>query len=200
VGAGTGVFARAWPSWTPAVVLAIEPSGAMIQAGRQADPRVRFVRGVAETLPVRNGSTNVVWISTALHHFGDIHQAVGEAGRVLDPAGRVFVRTYAAGRTEVTWADEFPGRTKWQARFHTEQELVALFNAQRLDLIDVCDVPEWNETYPDSAQWADRMRHADSMLTALSDEEIEAGLDALRSQPSKIGRMELTLFVFGHPT
>ena len=43
--------------------------------------------------------------------------------------------------------------------------------------INVCDVPEWNETYAESAQWAARMRHADSMLTALSDEEIEAGLE-----------------------
>ena len=44
------------------------------------------------------------------------------------------------------------------------------------------------------------MRHADSMLTALSDEEIDAGLDALRSQPSKVARIELTLFVFGRAT
>jgi SAM-dependent methyltransferase len=154
---------------------------------------------VAEALPVRDRTADVVWVSTALHHFGDIHRALGEVGRVLYPAGRVLVRTYAPGRTEVTWVDEFPGRAKWQVRFHSEQELVALFDAHGFDLIDVRDVLEWTETYADSARWAARMRHADSMLTALTDEEIDAGLDALRSQPSRVSRMELTLFVFGRP-
>jgi hypothetical protein len=87
----------------------------------------------------------------------------------------------------------------WQARFHPEQELLALFHAHGFDLVDVRDVLEWTETYADSARWAARMRHADSMLTALTDEEFDAGLDVLRSQPSKVGRMELTLFVFGRP-
>lgn len=199
LGAGTGIFARAWSGWTRAAVVAVEPSAAMVLAGTQADPGVRFVRGVAEALPVRDRTADVVWVSTALHHFGDIHRALGEVGRVLYPAGRVLVRTYAPGRTEVTWVDEFPGRAKWQVRFHSEQELVALFDAHGFDLIDVRDVLEWTETYADSARWAARMRHADSMLTALTDEEIDAGLDALRSQPSRVSRMELTLFVFGRP-
>jgi SAM-dependent methyltransferase len=199
VGAGTGIFARAWPSWTRASVVAVEPSAAMVLAGTQADPGVRFIRGVAETLPVRDGTADVVWVSTALHHFGDTHRAVGEMDRVLHPAGRVFVRTYAPGRTEMTWADEFPGRARWQARFHSEEVLVALFDVHGFDLVEVREVLEWSETYADSARWVARMRHADSMLTALTDEDIAAGLDVLRSQPSKIGRMELTLFVFERP-
>jgi SAM-dependent methyltransferase len=154
---------------------------------------------VAEALPLRDGSVDVVWISTALHHFGDIHQAVAEVHRVLSPTGRVFVRTYASGRTEVTWADEFPGRAKWQARFHSERELRALFETHGFDLVHVQDVLEWTETYADSARWVACMRHADSILTALSDGEIDAGLDVLRSHPSRVGRIELTLFVFGRP-
>lgn len=197
LGAGTGIFARAWPAWTRAAVVAVEPSAAMVLAGSRADPGVRFVRGVAEALPFRDGTADVVWISTALHHFGDIHRAVGEVRRVLSPAGRVLVRTYAPGRTEITWVDEFPGRAKWRARFHSEQELRARFAAHGFDLVDARDVLEWTETYAESARWAARMRHADSMLTALTDDEFEVGLDVLRSQPSKLGRVELTLFVFG---
>jgi SAM-dependent methyltransferase len=199
LGAGTGIFARAWPGWTRAAVVAVEPSAAMVLAGTRADPGTRFVRAVAEALPLRDGTVDVVWISTALHHFGDIPRAVAEVHRVLSPSGRVFVRTYASGRTEVTWADEFPGRAKWQARFHSERELGALFGTHGFDLVDVQDVLEWTETYADSARWVARMRHADSILTALSDEEIDAGLDVLRSRPSKVGRIELTLFVFGRP-
>ncbi len=109
-------------------------------------------------------------------HFGDVHRALSEVGRVLDPAGRVLVRTYAPGRTEITWVGEFPGRAMWQARFHSEHELIALFDAHRLYLVDVRDVLERTETYADSARWVSRMRHADSMLTALTDEEIATGL------------------------
>ena len=196
VGAGTGIFAGAWPRWTPTVVLALEPSAEMIRAGHVVDPAVTFVRGLAEALPVSDGCAGVVWVSTALHHFGDVHQAVDEIGRVLNRAGRVLVRTYAPGRTEVTWADEFPGRSKWQARFHRAEELIALFYGHGFDVVDVREVLEGMETYAQSAQWAARMRHADSMLTALNDDEIAAGLDILIARSSKVGRLELTLFVF----
>lgn len=197
VGAGTGIFARAWPAWAPAAVAAVEPSAAMVLAGMQADPGIRYLRAVAEALPVRDGTADVVWISAALHHFGDVHRAIDELGRVLQPAGRVLVRTYVPGRTEMTWVDEFPGRARWQARFHSEEDLVALFGGHGFHLVDVRDVLEWTETYAESARWVARMRHADSILTALTDEEIGAGLDVLRSQPSRLGRMEVTLFVFG---
>jgi hypothetical protein len=40
------------------------------------------------------------------------------------------------------------------------------------------------------------MRHADSMLTALTDEEVAQGVDKLRSTPTRMGRLELSLFVF----
>lgn len=196
VGAGTGIFARAWAGWMPAQVAAVEPSAAMIGAGRREEPGTRFVQAVAETLPLRDACADAVWISTALHHVADTNRAVDEIGRVLKPSGRVLVRTYVPGRTEITWVQEFPGRSKWEARFHSADELVALFAAHGLRLVEACDVLEATETYDASAAWISRMRNADSLLTALSDGEVAAGLDALRSRPTKVGRLELSLFVF----
>jgi SAM-dependent methyltransferase len=147
-------------------------------------------------LPLRDACADVVWVSTALHHFADVHRAVHEFARVLGPGGRVLVRTYAPGRTEITWLDEFPGRAKWEARCHTEQQLVETFRPHGFDLTDTRDVLEWTETYADSADWVERMRDADSMLTALTDEEIADGLRNLRSTPTRLVRLELTLFVF----
>lgn len=74
---------------------------------------------------------------------------------------------------------------------------MALFANRGFVLSDATDVLEWSETYADSARWVEQMRWADSMLTALSDEEVAAGLEALRSKPGKMGRLELTLLVFG---
>jgi SAM-dependent methyltransferase len=196
VGAGTGIFAEAWPHWVPVSVIAVEPAMAMVRAANRSDPAVTFIRAVAEDLPFSDGGVDVVWASTSLHHFADGNRAVGEFARVLRPGGRVLVRTYVPGRTEVSFAKEFPGRSKWERRFHDEDQLVALFGACDFDLVDVKDVLEWTETYAASADWVSMMRHADSMLTALSDEEIARGLDVLRAQPNRIGRLELTLLIF----
>ncbi len=53
LGAGTGIFAREWPSWVSAEVVAVEPSAAMVLAGNHADPGVRFIRGDSEPTPSR---------------------------------------------------------------------------------------------------------------------------------------------------
>ncbi len=196
MGAGTGIFAAAWPQWTAATVVAVEPSAAMVGAGSVDDPGVCFVLGTAEALPVRDNCAEVVWVSTALHHFADVHLAVREFARVVGRGGRVLVRTYAPGRTEISWLDELPGRAKWEARCHTEQQLTEIFSPKGFDLVDAREVLEGTESYARSAEWVERMRHADSFLTALGDEEIAEGLNNLRATPTKMARVEVTLFVF----
>ena len=196
LGAGTGLFASVWHRWTTATVVAVEPSAAMTRVGRRAAPSVNFVRGTAERLPLRDSLADIVWMSTSLHHFADMSQAAAETARVLDHGGRALVRTYAPGRTRVTWLDEFPGRARWESRFPTEEQLRSIFRPEDFTLADVQDVVEWTETYDTYAVWVASMKQANSMLTALTDEEIAEGLAALRSTPTKIGHTELTLFVF----
>jgi SAM-dependent methyltransferase len=196
IGAGTGIFAAVWPLWADASVVAVEPVAAMIAAGRAAYPTVPFVRGVAEALPLGDQGTDVVWVSAALHHFGDLDGAVNECRRVLRRGGRVLLRTYVPGRTRVDWAMEFPSRAAWEARFQTEDDLVALFGRHGFGLTEIAEVFEWSETFGQSAAWAEAMRDVDSVLTALSDDEVARGLDALRSRPDELGRLEITLAVF----
>ena len=172
----------------------------MERAATGADPAVAFVRAVAEDLPLGDRCVDVVWVSTALHHFADADGAVAEFFRVLRGGGRVLVRTYVPGRTKVSFAEEFPGRSKGLRRFHDEHQLVAMFAGRGFRLVDVTEVLEWTESYAASADWVSMMRHADSMLTALSDDEIATGLDVLRSDPDRIGRLELTLLVFERPS
>ncbi len=196
VGAGTGVFADAWSSWSETFVIGVEPAAAMASIGQLAAADASFVSGVAEQLPVRDDTVDVVWVSTALHHFIDAGRAVGEFARVLRHGGRVLVRTYVSGRTEMTYLSAFPNRSKWESRFHTEAQLRALFTEHGLRVVEVLDVLEWTETYAQSAEWASTMRHADSTFTALSDDEMAVGLATLRSTPDVTGRIGLTLLVF----
>lgn len=201
VGAGTGIFAAAWPRWTAATVVAVEPSSAMMRTGRAAHPAVGYVRGVAEALPLPDGCADVVWVSTALHHFADVDRAIAELGRVLGRAGRLLVRTYLPGRTEFVWARAFStsARAKWEGRVHRQHQLASMFGAAGFVLTAVDDVVEQNETYGDAADWIERMRHADSLLTALTDDEVAEAVARLRSAPATIGRSELTLLVFTRP-
>ena len=196
VGAGTGVFARAWPGWATAHVIAIEPSAAMIGVGTRVARSFEYVMGSAEALPLADGSVDLAWVSTAIHHFADVHRAIEELHRVLRPGGRILVRTYAPDRSDITWAREFPGGEKWEPRFPRSGGLVAWFAQHDLPVIAVRDILEGTETYAASAAWASRMRDADSMLTALTEEEMAEGLARLRADPDRLGRLELTLLVF----
>lgn len=196
VGAGTGIFAAAWPHWYDVQVVAVEPTQGMADAAAEAGVPVTFVRGVAEDLPFHDHHLDVVWVSAAFHHFVDTRRAVAEFARVLRPGGRVFLRTYLPGRTEVSYADKFPGRAKWIGRFHTEAELRDLFCVGGFEVVDVTDVLEWEETFAASADWVEMMRDADSMLTALSDEDIRTGIEALHREPDRIGRLETSLVTF----
>ncbi len=90
------------------------------------------------------------------------------------------------------------GRAKWVGRFHTERELRHLFDHGGFDVVDIVEVLGWKETYSASADWVAMMRHADSMFTALTDDEIAAGLEILRSQPDRMGKLEVTLLTFEH--
>jgi SAM-dependent methyltransferase len=196
VGAGTGIFAAAWPNWTRADVVAVEPSQGMIGSGQ---PGLRYVRAVAEHLPLATASVDVAWISTALHHFTDQRRAVAECVRVLRPDGCVMVRTYLPGRTEITWLEAFPWAPKALARCPGLDRLIELFAPHGLVVSEVAEVLEGVWTFAESADWVERMRHADSILTALSDEEIADGLRTLRTEPTRRARTELSLIVFSRP-
>jgi hypothetical protein len=139
---------------------------------------------------------DLAWISTALRHFSDVDRAFDELNRVFRAEGRVLVGAYAPDRTKVTWAEEFPGRVKWQRRFLDSASFVSLLSNMVFRDAGSSEVLEWTESCETSPQWVEPMRDADSMLTALTNIEIEQGPATLRADPAREGRMELSLFVF----
>lgn len=58
------------------------------------------------------------------------------------------------------------------------------------------EVVEGTETFGRSAAWIADMRDVDSMFTALEEAEVDEGLARLRSEPDRLGRVELSLLVF----
>lgn len=195
LGAGTGAFSGALRGWGASQVIAVEPSTPM-QAEATPMSGVHRVTARAEAIPLRGSIADAIWISTAFHHFEDPRRAVAECRRVLKERGKVLIRGFVPGHTELAWLTLFPGWEKAVARFQSLETLHELFLEASFRLVHDDRVEEGTQTYANRAAFSEIMRDADSILTALSDAEVDAGITALRSQPNEIEHLALTLLVF----
>ncbi|MET0895940.1 MAG: hypothetical protein ABWY80_08825, partial [Acidimicrobiia bacterium] len=100
------------------------------------------------------------------------------------------------GHTRMDVLELFPGSEKAKARFPDFDETNAIFSNAGLRLVQDQVVEEGSETYAQRANFSERMRHADSILTALSDQEVEAGIAALRAEPNRVVPFALSLLVY----
>jgi ubiquinone/menaquinone biosynthesis C-methylase UbiE len=192
VGAGTGIFAAVWPAWGASDVVAVEVSAAMAAHGRDVAP---YVRGVAEALPLAAGSVEVVWLSTAFHHFADKSAAVAEIDRVLAPDGVVLIRTFLGERARQSYFRLYPGIEKALLLCPDVAWFAERFDPAGFMVRHVEDLRDVETTYAEAADWVERMRHADSMLTALTDDEVATGVRRMRDTPGATAVLDLSLVV-----
>jgi SAM-dependent methyltransferase len=104
--AGTGLLSRALAGKVARVV-AVEPDDRMAAVLRTRSPGVRVVRGVGESLPIRDASADGVFISSAWHWL-DPRLAAPEIGRVLRDGGRLGLIWTSRDR-EVDWIRQIDG-------------------------------------------------------------------------------------------
>ncbi|MGR0481377.1 MAG: class I SAM-dependent methyltransferase [Candidatus Electronema sp. V4] len=83
IGAGTGRFAAPL-----GIRFGVEPCAAMAALARQRS--VEIISGVAEALPLRASSADLLLMVTAVCFFSDAGQAFREAWRTLKPGGQIF--------------------------------------------------------------------------------------------------------------
>jgi ubiquinone/menaquinone biosynthesis C-methylase UbiE len=113
VGCGPGAAAR-HAARAGASVVGIDPARVMRRVARVltfASPRVRFVDGAAEALPLPDGDATVLWSIATVHHWPDLDAGLAEAHRVLAPGGRFLAierKTHlgATGLGSHGWTDE----------------------------------------------------------------------------------------------
>jgi SAM-dependent methyltransferase len=108
VGCGEGRVARDLKALGHRVV-AVDASRTMVEAARAADPELEVVEADAARLPFEDGFADLVVAFMSLHDVDDMRRAVGEAARVLDPAGRLVAAVVhpinSAGRFETRDSD-----------------------------------------------------------------------------------------------
>ncbi len=123
VGCGAGQTLRVVESLSPAALLiGVDPEEGACRNGRRAGPRIHFLTGEGERLPLADGMIGAVICRVALNYM---HQAraLREMARVLAPGGKMVLSCHGFGYNlrEVL----FPGRGDWRQRLGNLKDLLA---------------------------------------------------------------------------
>jgi ubiquinone/menaquinone biosynthesis C-methylase UbiE len=182
LGAGTGIFARVWPSWLLCRVVALEPAAAMraemLQHG--VPDSVRVVAGRGEQIPLKPTSVDVVWISAVIHHLDDLARCATEIRRVLAADGTVLVRGLFADLGNAPALELIPGSHRALRAFPPVGTIEGAFASNGLRLTSTDTVEDHGPaTIGRAADRIRRLRRADTLLEQFTDEQIVAGLAAM---------------------
>ncbi len=93
LGCGEGQLARRLCAGarTPEIVVGLEPSVAQLASAAELGGGPRYVRGIGERLPFRDGSFDAVVCCLAIEHATDPDALLAEAVRVLAVGGRFLL-------------------------------------------------------------------------------------------------------------
>jgi ubiquinone/menaquinone biosynthesis C-methylase UbiE len=204
LGSGTGRFAVLFCQQFEVQVIAVEPSTAMLAAAASdaRTPRLSYVAGSAQAVPLRDRSCRLAWMSHVWHHLRDQQACARELSRVVSNGGHLLVRG-----TFGDCLDGFPTLFRfWPAtkeiceQLPTIQHTGAVFEAsgfvfterQRVDQVTAATLHEFAERT--------RLR-ADTALALISDQEFRDGQAAIEAAASLehapnpvIERIELLVF------
>jgi ubiquinone/menaquinone biosynthesis C-methylase UbiE len=102
LGSGTGRFSVLLADVLNAHVTGIEPSDKMRNVAMQESihPRVKYIKGSAEEIPLEDGSFDLVWASMIIHHVSEPDMAAKEIYRIVKPGGKVFLRNSFKNRLQ----------------------------------------------------------------------------------------------------
>jgi SAM-dependent methyltransferase len=189
IGAGTGAFASAFSDWFDVGVVAVEPSAAM-RGHIPRTPAIQVLEGDATALPLPDGSADGAWLSLVIHHIPDLEAAAHEIRRVLRPGAPVLIRQGFPDRYEpsgplkldgielVRW---FPETARVAKSFPSLEDTCEAFAAAGFHREALEQVRDTNQAgLADFLDQVDTLRHADTTLRKLTDDEFLRGKERLR--------------------
>lgn len=183
LGCGTGRFTPPLAG-TFGEAVGVEPSDRMRETAERenAHPRVRYLAGSAEAIPLEDGSADLVLMMLSYHHVRDRAAAAREIARVLKPDGRLMLRSVFSDRMPVVdWHRFFPSADAIErAMFPTTDQVETAFAPADLKPVAL---NRYREPVADSwAETAARMKlRPISTFEHLDEAEIVAGQAALEA-------------------
>jgi SAM-dependent methyltransferase len=181
IGAGTGQFASAFSDWFGITVLAVEPAAAMRERIPRT-PRIQAFEGGATSLPLPDESADGAWLSLVLHHIPDLEAAAREIRRVLRPGAPVLLRQGFPERCDgienIRW---FPETADVVADYPSVEETSAAFATAgfRPDALERIHETRAG-SLSDLLSQLDTLRHADTTLRQLTEDEFRRGKERIR--------------------
>jgi len=183
LGSGIGTWSELLAERLGATVAGVEPSARMREVAKRehSHPRVRYVEGAAERIPLPDSSRDAALLSYVIHHVEDRAACVTELRRVVRAGGNVVLRsTLRESLGDVPWFGFFP-----PARAVAERRMPALTDVVRLfadgGFEEVANEVIRQETARDLSELYERLSHrAISTLELIGDHEFEAGIERLR--------------------
>jgi len=183
LGCGTGRFTEALAARFNADVTGLDPSLKMLEVARQKqrDTRVQYRHGRAEAIPLPSESVDLVFLSMSFHHFTDPKVAARECCRVLQPSGRVVIRTGTREQIpSYPYLPFFPSsRPIMEQDLPSSSEIRDTFAAAGLRMIASQIITQ--TIAPDWTVYAEKVAAGgDSVLAKLSQQDFDDGLAAVR--------------------
>ncbi len=183
VGSGTGIWSKALADCFGSRVHGVEPSRGMRARATVAHPhpRVDYVSGTAEAMPLPDESVGAAWLSTVIHQFPDLPGAARELRRVLEPGAPVLIRSGYPGRQdEIELFHLFPGAMRVAERWPRFGRVITAFEDAGFvfEAIERVREPTF-ESYDEMLELLPVMRRSDSALVDLDEEEWDKGIAAI---------------------
>jgi ubiquinone/menaquinone biosynthesis C-methylase UbiE len=186
LGCGTGRFSGALANHFHANVIALDRSAKMLdEARKKTAARVNHVRASGESLPLRDGSMDMVFMSMVFHHFGDPLGAMRECRRVLHAGGTVCLRAATTDRSDTYPYVPFFARScsVLEASLQSQGRIEGIFRDAGFELVRHELVR--HEVASNWRVYADKIAAgADSILAQLSEEEFAQGMRLLYEHAS----------------
>jgi ubiquinone/menaquinone biosynthesis C-methylase UbiE len=204
LGSGTGRFTALLAEAFGGPVYGVEPSQQMRRIAEETGwhPRVRYLAGAAEAIPLPDRACGLVLMFLVLHHVVNRPAAAAEILRVLQPGGRIVVRSAFSDRMpDLLWHQFFPRARQIEMQtFPSLADVVQLFTGAGMTIVGVDQVRE--TMAPSLAAYAARLRlRAISTFEYLTEEETRRGFAALdraveaeRAPTPVVGDCDLVVF------
>lgn len=202
LGCGTGRYSGALANHFKANVIALDRSAKMLaEAHKKNASRVSHVRGPGESLPLRDGTVDMIFMSMVFHHFEDPFGALRECRRLLRAGGTVCLRAATTDRIATYPYVPFFARSRsiQEATIQSQSRIEAIFRDAgfelgRHELVRHEVASNWRSYAQKIAAGAD------SILAQLSEDEFREGMRLLNAHAASAGEVPVVevvdLFAF----